>query len=607
MKYSRICLLILLTIMGLAIAQPIAIYAQAPNVVEAICNSISGFPFHGAGDFSESDNCDNFFDDVRGSYTADKLDGALFATPGQDENGDPIDISDDGTFSLSWNVDTTRGMLDDAAQSSRAECPVVDTAISSTSPGVFVHPGCVSASGYWIPVDFSYGIAAGYAESYVVTPCYDIRVEVTIYAGSPAPEDRQRSVMAEAEEFTIEASNGLINATQAACDFILRGTTSNPTQPQNPVGPTLNIQSTGAAPADVDGENQNPGSTKTIEPGKTVPITLRDGSVIRIDLKCAELISFFVTVSFSEIRVDHDISTVTAQFFIDFGLEVAAKLCPAAPGPSVSAAQVAEALKIDLQSGGINVSVEGTPLPVQVKTNVASADSFNNANFSVHHNPSSNESTVQSRQGTVFVQRSSGGGSTTLNSGQEVQVTPSGIGAPGPIGSTSPPNNSQPPDPPTISPPTGNGSDLASYDSNSSCTFEDNEFFNIVDAWISEILQDITFFMAVDYWIGQTSVCASAASIETLSLNDVAIRMSQFSGTSFSVAGQAIASSELQIYDLKGNQIHRQTSNGQKLTWNLRTSSGAVASNGVYLYRILVNDVHGATILSEVKKIVLLR
>ena len=596
MKHNKLYLLILLTIMGLILVQPIAAYAQAPNVVEAICNSISGFPFHGSGDFSESDNCEKSFSDVRGSYTAAKLDGALFASPGQDENGDPIDISDEGTLWLSWNVDTTRGMLDDAAQSSRAECPVVDTAISSTLPGVFVHPGCVSASGYWIPVDFSYGIAAGYAESYVVTPCYDIRVEVTIYAGSPAPEDRQRSVMAEAEKFTKEASNALINATKAACDFIFNGLPPSGDPSTGKPAPTPSSNSV---------EISTPQGTQNLTPGQKQPINLAPGQTAEVRAICDEIRYGLLLILLDTDRMENANHATFIQFSAT--LDVICSMLKQ-ERQSVTAAQFEPgAIGLTIEGGRIQAQVLEESIGVQVETDSMTASTKGAGAFSVSKN-SSGETTVAAQSAELNVQaKGAGSGNVFLTPGQEVQVTPSGIGAPGPIGSTSPPRNSLPPDPPTIAPPAGNGSDLASYDADGSCTFEDNEFFNVVDAWISEILQDSTFFMAVDYWIGQTSLCASTASVNGLSLEEVNLSINRFSKVTFSIAGKLIASSELQIFDLNGNQIHQQTSHGKKLTWNLKTSTGAVVANGVYLFRVIVENAEGATISSSVKKIVLLR
>ena len=163
--------------------------------------------------------------------------------------------------------------------------------------------------------------------------------------------------------------------------------------------------------------------------------------------------------------------------------------------------------------------------------------------------------------------------------------------------------------PPTNNPPsrTFSGSGLDQFDFDNDCILSEAEFFSATDAWISEEIENGLFFDAVDAWIGQSNVCAASAGVHSLQLNKIDLSSSTMGRLKFEISGNQIAHSQLEIFDLHGTELFRTSSAGSKLIWNLKTSSGKRVSNGVYLYRVQVQDEYGNMVSSEVRKLVVMR
>lgn len=162
---------------------------------------------------------------------------------------------------------------------------------------------------------------------------------------------------------------------------------------------------------------------------------------------------------------------------------------------------------------------------------------------------------------------------------------------------------------PAPSPPSGGGSALSSFDTNGNGFLDDAEFFNVIDAWASQRLDDQTFFEAVDKWAQHEllSVESAGQPAQALSLQRVAIETRAFGGMTFAAHGQAIARTSVEVYDLGGSKIFARKAPGRNVRWELSTLGGELAANGVYLYRVSVQDRNGNVVSSEVEKLVILR
>lgn len=157
---------------------------------------------------------------------------------------------------------------------------------------------------------------------------------------------------------------------------------------------------------------------------------------------------------------------------------------------------------------------------------------------------------------------------------------------------------------PAPSPPSGGGSTLKSFDTNGNNILDDNEFFNLIDAWIQQRVDDQTFFRGVDAWVAQTQ-------IQSLGRSPVLLEKLQLSRqqgrVTFRAQGQGISSTTVEIYSLDGRRVFSRESPGATLAWNLSSSQGQRVSNGVYLYRVTVEDTAGRTTSTRVRKLLILR
>ena len=166
-----------------------------------------------------------------------------------------------------------------------------------------------------------------------------------------------------------------------------------------------------------------------------------------------------------------------------------------------------------------------------------------------------------------------------------------------------PPQDPPPQDPPAAQPPTNSGSGPAAYDSDNDCFITGPEFFVALDHWLSGVIDDITFFSVSDAWIGGLSVCTSAAA----SNSTLSIELSQTSrALLFSAQGIEAESISVEIYSLNGTLIATEQSSGSLLRWNMRDEANAPVANGVYFYRLSVQNQHGV-VSSEIKSLYVLR
>ena len=75
----------------------------------------------------------------------------------------------------------------------------------------------------------------------------------------------------------------------------------------------------------------------------------------------------------------------------------------------------------------------------------------------------------------------------------------------------------------------------------------------------------------------------------------------------FQALGSGITAVQVQIYDLAGGAVFDQEVSGNALTFNGLSHNGKPLANGVYLYVLTAKGAHGATMRTDVKKLVILR
>jgi hypothetical protein len=155
-------------------------------------------------------------------------------------------------------------------------------------------------------------------------------------------------------------------------------------------------------------------------------------------------------------------------------------------------------------------------------------------------------------------------------------------------GGTPPPPNE---DPPPNEPPPVIGGNLSDYDLDNDCSLSDGEFFNMIDAWISESIENLLFFSGVDAWIGQTSICASTAG------SSISIRATH-QGILISSADKSEIG-PISIYNMDGREIYFKKVASSQLRWNALSSKSEILAIGAYFVKF------GKT--GEIKKFVVLR
>lgn len=209
----------------------------------------------------------------------------------------------------------------------------------------------------------------------------------------------------------------------------------------------------------------------------------------------------------------------------------------------------------------------------------------------------------------------------TLQPGQQVQVTNNSIS---PVTSTGspPPSGGTPPPPGGGSMPSGTLLQIAqALDTNHNNKIYDPEMKTADIDWTTSqpvagtsfTISDDTMKQLFQLWVTGGSIAAAGAaaagattltglqvrSIEAQTLSDHSVR--------FVASGQGITGIEAQVYDLSGQLIFDQATNGPTMTFRGLNAEGRPLANGVYLYVLTVKGADGQTAISEVKKLVVLR
>ena len=137
---------------------------------------------------------------------------------------------------------------------------------------------------------------------------------------------------------------------------------------------------------------------------------------------------------------------------------------------------------------------------------------------------------------------------------------------------------------------------------------DDPEFFDIIDAWIAGQIDDSTFFQAIDVWVSQALISSADLNAKPLRLDTIGLSSNSTNHAMlFSVNGQGIAAMRVEIFNLNGLKIFDQEVAGAKLMWNLSTQSEQPIANGTYLYVVMVRGPQHQVIISQVKKLIILR
>jgi len=92
----------------------------------------------------------------------------------------------------------------------------------------------------------------------------------------------------------------------------------------------------------------------------------------------------------------------------------------------------------------------------------------------------------------------------------------------------------------------------------------------------------------------------------SFSLEEVKIIPSSL-GLSFLVEGQGIQDIQINIFDLSGRAVFNTGWIEDSFTWNLQNNQGHPLANGVYFYVITVRGFDGKILMSQVKKLIILR
>ena len=147
---------------------------------------------------------------------------------------------------------------------------------------------------------------------------------------------------------------------------------------------------------------------------------------------------------------------------------------------------------------------------------------------------------------------------------------------------------------------------LSSFDTDGDCIISDAEFFDVIDRWVTRLIDETLFFTGVDAWIGQASVCAASAEIEIVELKLAVAQMTN-RGAMFVAQSATVSNISVEVFGLAGEFIYTGSSNNNALRWNLRSSDGQPVANGVYLYRVTTTDSNGQILMSDIQKFIVIR
>lgn len=145
---------------------------------------------------------------------------------------------------------------------------------------------------------------------------------------------------------------------------------------------------------------------------------------------------------------------------------------------------------------------------------------------------------------------------------------------------------------------------LRDFDGDKNCLIGDIDFFDAVDEWIQQLIDNELFFRAIDAWIGRINICEDFVSTSELAHE----WRPSASGQSIRFAGNSRTSNlRLQVFDIQGKLLVDQRDVGPVVTWDLRDSIGRSIPNGIYFYRFVADGANSARLHSALRKIFVLR
>jgi len=174
---------------------------------------------------------------------------------------------------------------------------------------------------------------------------------------------------------------------------------------------------------------------------------------------------------------------------------------------------------------------------------------------------------------------------------------------------------------PSPAPSPGGLSIPEAIDSNNDGVIDQAELGEAIQYWImgesvpgaDEVIDDGMMNQLVQMWILGTSVdVTQTAKATNLSLPQALqvdqVRLSELGSFSREVrlAGQGIASTQVQVYDLAGQMLVNERVNGPTVRFDLANSNGQTLANGVYLYMVRAQGASSELWRSDIRKFVVL-
>ncbi|MBI1731105.1 PKD domain-containing protein [Candidatus Acetothermia bacterium] len=150
------------------------------------------------------------------------------------------------------------------------------------------------------------------------------------------------------------------------------------------------------------------------------------------------------------------------------------------------------------------------------------------------------------------------------------------------------------------------GQAIAQFDFNHNNRLGDTEFFAMVDAWIANRLSDHVFFAAIDIWVADSTIVTATQTVTRTSAFQAQAQPTA-QGITFSAQGQGSNEIAVQVFGADGKLVFQRQSAGNRLAWNLASSTGKAVANGVYFYVMTSIDSNGKLVRSEPQPIAIVR
>jgi hypothetical protein len=332
----------------------------------------------------------------------------------------------------------------------------------------------------------------------------------------------------------------------------------------------------------------------TVNSGANIKMSSNDAQ-LKLNYKCGQaalVVALYITVMEAIIDTENR-ENVEVIFYVIFYSLLEACYEPGSVGAAAAGGPLS--LEINLQKGGIKLEGQYDNLNLKINTPNSAVSSSGKNTFSVGFNPATGQTLVEANSGDVDVQpNGSEQRMVTLRSGQQVIVDQSGnAGQTTPIGQT-----------PTT---TTGGSSLKSFDKNKNNVLDNDEFFSVVDAWISSQIDNVMFFKAVDLWISQGQITSAALLQKSVQLSISRTNLAKKQIMTFQAQGQPVNDLDVAIFDLQGREIFSQDVAGSALSWNMLAENGRAVANGIYLCHVTARGDHGQIVFNEIEKVLVER